>query len=143
MTRVSISPDLLRWARERAGLPGADLVGRFPKLAAWERGELSPTFDQLEAFAKATHVPFGFLFLPEPPDLPMPIPDFRILSHRQPGVVSPDLLDTMPAERRGVPWLRAVRRVGTADLRQRCGRRHDTFAMLKSLHVRYDFAKES
>ncbi len=109
MTRVTVSPDVLRWARERAGLPIEDLIGRFPKLAAWERGELSPTFSQLEAFAKATHVPFGFLFLPEPPDLPMPIPDFRTLSNRQPGAVSPDLLDTIYAMQRRQAWLREER----------------------------------
>jgi len=109
MTRVSVNPDLLRWARERAGLQVEDLAGRFTKLAAWESGELSPTFKQLEAFAKATHVPFGFLFLPEPPDLPMPIPDFRTLSNRQPGAISPDLLDTIYAMQRRQAWLREVR----------------------------------
>ncbi len=109
MTRVSVSPDVLRWARDRAGLLPEDLAGRFPKLAAWERGELSPTFKQLEAFAKATHVPFGFLFLPEPPDLPMPIPDFRTLRNREPGPVSPDLLDTIYAMQRRQAWLREER----------------------------------
>lgn len=109
MTRVAISPDLLRWARSRAGLPIEELIGRFPKLAVWERGELSPTFSQLEAFAKATRVPFGFLFLPEPPDLPMPIPDFRTLSNRQAGAVSPDLLDTIYAMQRRQAWLREER----------------------------------
>ena len=109
MTRVAISRDLLCWARERAGLHVEDLIGRFPKLVAWERGELSPTFSQLEAFAKATHVPFGFLFLPEPPDLLMPIPDFRTLSNRHPGAVSPDLLDTIYAMQRRQAWLREER----------------------------------
>jgi Zn-dependent peptidase ImmA (M78 family)/transcriptional regulator with XRE-family HTH domain len=109
MTRVAISPDLLRWARERAGLHVEDLAVRFPKLPAWEGGELSPTFKQLEAFAEATHVPFGFLFLPEPPDLPMPIPDFRTVRNRQPGAVSPDLLDTLYAMQRRQAWLREER----------------------------------
>ena len=115
MTRVAVSPDILRWARERAGLHVEDLIGRFPKLVDWERGELSPTINQLEAFAKATHVPFGFLFLPEPPDLPMPIPDFRTLSNRQPGAVSPDLLDTIYAMQRRQAWLREERLDGDAE----------------------------
>jgi hypothetical protein len=58
MTRVAVRPDLLRWARERSGLHVEDLIGRFPKLVAWERGELSPTFNQLETFAKATQAEF-------------------------------------------------------------------------------------
>ncbi|MBK1699436.1 helix-turn-helix domain-containing protein [Thiococcus pfennigii] len=115
MIRVTVKPDLLRWARERAGLPIEDLIGRFPKLAAWERGESSPTFNQLEAFAKATHVPFGFLFLPEPPDLPMPIPDFRTLGSRQSGAISPDLLDTIYAMQRRQAWLREERLEGDAE----------------------------
>lgn len=49
MIRVAVSPDLLRWARDRAGLLVEDLTGRFPKLAAWERGELSPTFNPASA----------------------------------------------------------------------------------------------
>jgi Zn-dependent peptidase ImmA (M78 family) len=109
MSRVAVSPDLLRWARDRAGLLPEDLAGRFPKLPAWERGELSPTFKQLEAFAKATHVPFGFLFLPEPPDLPIPIPDFRTLRNREPGSASPDLMDTLYAMQRRQAWLREER----------------------------------
>ena len=38
MIRVPIKPDLLRWARERAGKSEEDLLGRFKKLPAWESG---------------------------------------------------------------------------------------------------------
>ena len=38
MNRITVSLDLLRWARERARLGIDDLVGRFPKLADWESG---------------------------------------------------------------------------------------------------------
>jgi len=60
MSRIAITPDLVQWARERAGLPVDALASRFPKLPAWERGEAQPTMRQLEAFAKATHVPIGW-----------------------------------------------------------------------------------
>jgi hypothetical protein len=36
--RVDIKPELLTWARERAGLETDALAHRFPKLAAWQRG---------------------------------------------------------------------------------------------------------
>jgi hypothetical protein len=55
MNRVPVQPNLVRWARERAGYSVDALVGRFPKIGAWECGELLPTLKQLEAFAKATH----------------------------------------------------------------------------------------
>jgi Zn-dependent peptidase ImmA (M78 family) len=99
---------MFRWARERAGCDLLDLVPHFPHLPAWERGEKQPTFRQLEAFARATHTPFGFLFLPEPPQEPLPIPDFRTLKDR-PARPSPDLLDTIYAMQRRQDWLREER----------------------------------
>jgi len=109
MNRVAVNPELMQWARERAQLAIEDLAGKFPKLEGWERGEVLPTFKQLEDFAKATHVPFGYLFLSEPPDIPMPISDFRTLSNRYVGSVSPDLLDTIYAMQRRQAWLREAR----------------------------------
>lgn len=115
MNRVAVNPELMQWARERAHLAIEDLAGKFPKLEGWERGEVLPTFKQLEDFAKATHVPFGYLFLPEPPDIPMPISDFRTLSNRYVGSVSPDLLDTIYAMQRRQAWLREARLECEAD----------------------------
>lgn len=57
MNRVAVSPELLRWAGERSGRSAADLARRFPKLAAWERGQTKPTLKQLEQFARATFTP--------------------------------------------------------------------------------------
>lgn len=109
MTRVAVSPELVQWARERAHLDVEALSARFPKLPEWERGEVQPTFKQLEDFANATHVPFGYLFLPEPPQIPMPIPDFRTLQNQQLRTGSPDLLDTIYAMQRRQAWLRETR----------------------------------
>lgn len=109
MNRVAVSPGVVQWARERAHLDIEALATRFPKLPQWERGEVLPTFRQLENFAKATHVPFGFLFLPEPPDIPMPIPDFRTVQNQQLRAASPDLLDTIYAMQRRQAWLRETR----------------------------------
>lgn len=101
MTRVQVKPELLRWACDRSRVPSLRLRHRFPKLSAWERGDEQPTVKQLEAFASATHVPFGFLFLPEAPDEPLPLADFR---ERQPGPPSGDLLDTIYAAQRRQDW---------------------------------------
>jgi len=61
--RVGVNPDLLRWARARSGLPEHTLHKRFPQLDQWEQGALEPTLKQLEAFARVTHAPIGYLFL--------------------------------------------------------------------------------
>lgn len=129
MTRVAVRPELLRWARERAGIVDVgELLGRFPKLAEWETGEAQPTLKQLEAFARAVHVSIGYLFLPSPPDELLPIPDFRTHDGRSVRRASPDLLDMLYAcqERQG--WYRefalTVRMpeaafVGSANLSER------------------------
>jgi len=48
MNRVDIKPELLCWARERAGLETDDLTHRFPKLAALEERTVQPTLKQVE-----------------------------------------------------------------------------------------------
>lgn len=106
MPRIAVKPDLLRWARERVGRSVEELSGRFKKLAEWERGEAQPTFKQLEAFAGATYVPFGYFFLPEPPEEHLPIPDLRTIRNQDISRPSPDLLDTIYAMQRRQGWLR-------------------------------------
>jgi Zn-dependent peptidase ImmA (M78 family) len=106
MNRVTIQPKLLRWACERAGLDSADLEHKFPHLAAWENGTAQPTLKQVEAFAKATYTPVGYLFLPEPPVEKIPIPDFRAPGNEHIGHPSPDLLDTIYVCQQRQEWFR-------------------------------------
>lgn len=106
MTRVSVRPELLRWARERARFDPLEIEDRFPQYAVWERGEKQPTLKQLEKFAKATHTPIGYLFLPEPPEERVPIPDFRTMADTEMGPPSPDLLDTLYLCQQRQDWYR-------------------------------------
>ena len=105
-TQVAINPALLTWARERARVEAFVLEERFPKLAAWEAGEGQPTFRQLEDFARAVHVPIGYLFLPEPVQEALPISDFRtVVGHAAPRP-SPNLLDTLYLCQQRQDWYR-------------------------------------
>lgn len=118
LARVDISPRLLGWARERAGLPPAYLKRRFPKLAQWERGEAKPTMKQVEALAKATHTPVGYLFLAEPPPAEkLPLPDFRTIANEHLDRPSPDLLDTVYACQERQSWYRDFARTVGEDKR--------------------------
>lgn len=107
-TRVEVKPKLLTWACERARLDEHEVATRFPKFEAWLTGAAQPTFKQLKAFARATHTPFGYFFLPEPPIEKLPIQDFRTL-HVGPARPSADLLDTIYAMQRRQDWLREER----------------------------------
>lgn len=109
MPRVSVKPELLRWARERVGRGVGEFKGNLKRLAEWERGETQPTFKQLEDFARATHVPFGYFFLPEPPEERIPIPDLRTIRNEEISHPSPNLLDTIHAMQRRQAWLREDR----------------------------------
>ena len=117
MDRVSVSPDLLRWARERAKLSISALEKRFPRLDAWERSEALPTLKQLERFAKATYTPVGYLFLQKPPEESIPIPDFRTMGSGEIRRASPDLLDTLYVCQQRQEWYRDfARTLGEAPL---------------------------
>lgn len=123
MTRVSVNPNLLRWARVRARLDLDDLIGRFPKLPDWEREEARPTLKQLESFARATHAPIGYFFLQEPPRETLPIPDFRTMAGRAITRPTPNLLDTIYLCQERQSWYRDFALVG----------RHDRLASVGSL----------
>ena len=113
--RAPVSPQVLAWARERSGLGVDELASRFPKLTEWERGELTPTLKQLEDFARATHTPVGFLFLSEPPEERVPIPDYRTMGDVGVRRPSPDLLDTIFACQQRQEWHRDFAQVTRED----------------------------
>lgn len=92
MPEAFITPNMLRWARERAQLTpdsAAQKVHvRLDQVLAWEEGEFFPTFRQAQTLAKAFHVPFGYLFLPSPPVEKLDIPDLRTVGSQATPVLS-------------------------------------------------------
>lgn len=104
MMRVEVNPELLQWAIARAGDRSAYLYEKFPHLDDWEHGEAQPTLKQLESFAKAAYVPLGFLFLPEPPEEKLPIPDLRTAGSRGMHRPTPNLLDVIYLCQRRQAW---------------------------------------
>ena len=106
MMRVTINPEAIRWARERAGRTTQDLATSFPKLDQWERGEEQPTLKQVERFAKTVYAPIGYLFLPQPPVENIPIPDLRTVGNVHIEHPSPNLLDTIYICQQRQEWYR-------------------------------------
>lgn len=105
VTRVNVAPHMLQWARRRSRRPAEDF-SKFSKLDEWVAGDIHPTVRQLEEYAKTTHTPFGFFFLPEPPTEELPVPDFRTFSDGELEDPSPDLLDTIYACEQRQEWYR-------------------------------------
>ena len=117
MIRAPVNPSLLRWARERAGIAREDLMTKFKKLPEWEDGQIRPTLKQAEAFARAVHAPVGYLFLSDPPEETVPIPDFRTFTGHALMRPSPNLLDTIYACQERQSWYRDFARVdGGSDI---------------------------
>lgn len=74
-------------------------------VAEWERSG-NITIAQADKLAQRTHTPLGYLYLEEPPDERLPIPDFRTLSNEMPRHPSPDLLETVYLMQRRQSWMR-------------------------------------
>lgn len=106
MTTVAASIPVLRWAAQRARLDDDDLLARFNKWPLWLRGEAQPTLKQLENFARLTHTAIGYFFLPQPPALALPVPDFRILGDEGLAEPSSNLLDTLYLCQQRQDWYR-------------------------------------
>lgn len=111
MNTVPASIPVLRWAADRACLSDAILEKHFRKWPLWLTGEAQPTLKQLENFARLTHTPIGYFFLPEPPELELPVPDFRTLRDEAMFEPSSALLDTLYLCQQRQEWFRDYARM--------------------------------
>ena len=113
MTEALITPGMLSWARRRRGVESAELAPmlnvKTEAIDSWEAGARRPTFRQAHRMAQALHVPFGYLFLSEPPVEELPIPDFRTFAGEPPRLPSPDLLDLLNDVLTKQQWYREYR----------------------------------
>ncbi len=77
-TRVeNINSDIINWAITRAGNVLEEFYMENPDVLDWIEGNKKPTIKQLENFTHKVHVPFGYMFMDEPPEEEIPIPFFR------------------------------------------------------------------
>lgn len=104
-TSLNIKPDLLEWAISRTGYAPGDFYESFPKARTWIEENKKPTLAQLRDFAKKAHVPFGYLFLQQPPKEELPIPLFRTLEG-QTREVSVNLRDVIMSVQKRQDWVK-------------------------------------
>jgi Zn-dependent peptidase ImmA (M78 family) len=84
---IPINPNVLKWARETAGMAVDDVVERMKRkgvtaetVRSWEHGESSPSYTQLERLAYEIYKrPLALFFFPKLPQEETPKQSFRTL----------------------------------------------------------------
>ncbi len=101
---TEINTNILEWALNYSA-QGIEVETKFPKLNSWLKKDDFPTVRQLEKFAKATRVPFGYFFLEKEPEITLPIPFFRTIKEEYPTTYSPELIDAVKIVEQRRIWL--------------------------------------
>jgi Zn-dependent peptidase ImmA (M78 family)/DNA-binding XRE family transcriptional regulator len=102
-----IEPSILVWARNRAQMTIDTLSKKLAvakdKVELWEAGEAKPTFKQAQKVAKTLQIPFGYLYLSQPPKDTLSIPDLRTLDGI-PNELSPTFKELLQDMERKQQW---------------------------------------
>jgi len=76
-----ITPSLVTWAIKQSGLSYEEIQKKLKvdlsEIVAWEKGKSHPPFEKAEELAELLSIPFGYLFLSQAPETPIPLPDLR------------------------------------------------------------------
>jgi len=110
MADALINPSILTWARERAGFAVPEIASKLKvkpeQLLQWEEGTKKPTFKQAQNFAHRTHIPFGYLYLEQPPEEEVLLPDLRTIGDHPLNQYSLELKDTLRMTLERQEWYR-------------------------------------
>lgn len=81
MPKALVSNKIISWALLRAGMSEDELADKLhvrdEKVLSWVVGDDHPTFAQAQKMAKILGIPFGYLYLENPPEEKFPLTDFR------------------------------------------------------------------
>lgn len=110
ITEAFITPEIIEWARKRRNYSIDTLAQKIhinpQKIEAWEKGDVRPSFDEAQNLAKKLYIPFGYLYLSQPPTESFPLPDLRTITKRDHNRLSPDFLDVIYDALRKQDWYR-------------------------------------
>ncbi|MFN4257298.1 MAG: ImmA/IrrE family metallo-endopeptidase [Saprospiraceae bacterium] len=96
---------MITWAIDRAGFQLDDFAEKFPKVLDWLNYQKTPTVKQLEDFSRRVYLPFGYLFLPQPPVEKSPIPFYRTGKAAATDKVSLNVQETVRLLKHRQDWL--------------------------------------
>src|SRR5882672_31552 len=77
---MPVTPAVISWARDRAGYSLQEATKYFKGIEAWENGQSSPSYSQLELMSEKFKCPVAVFFFPAPPDLEPAKQSFRTLT---------------------------------------------------------------
>jgi len=108
MSTLAITGEVFRWAIERAGFSDEKLAlslhTKPEKIVAWETGQEYPNFQQAQKLASTLSIPLGYLFLSDPPEITVPIADFRTLPGKPSTTISLNLQEILDDALRKRDW---------------------------------------
>ena len=125
-TEVNVNANMITWAINRAGYELHEFSAKVPKVLEWIEGTKKPTVKQLETFSKKVHLPFGYLFLTEPPKEKLPIPFYR--TNNTPATqVSVNVYDTILLIQQRQDWLKDYLKDNEFEALSFVGKFHNRF----------------
>lgn len=107
--RVPVKKEVWIWAIKESQRDEEEIFVRFPKMNKWISGEENPTFKQLEAVADYLKVPFGYMFLGNPPKDDVMEIEFRSINNKL-SKMSKNLKDTIMEMDRRRNWMSDYRK---------------------------------
>lgn len=107
--RIMVNREIFEWAIRESQLSMPIIRSRFKAIDQWIAQELHPTYKQLEKFAHFLKVPFGYMFLDNPPAIDIIESEYRTLGNKAP-FMSKNLKDTISDMSRKKDWLSDFRR---------------------------------
>lgn len=110
MTEALINPQILQWASSRCNLSASDLAKNVEvkqeKVISWLEGRSYPSFSKAKKLARILRIPFGYLYLTNPPVENIPLPDLRTIENNTNNKFSLDFIETLRATRQKQQWFK-------------------------------------
>lgn len=107
---IDVAPTVLKWAIEESRINPLIIESKWPKLKDWINQTSKPTFVQLRDFSDYLKIPFGLLFLNEPPMQTAFEVEFRTLNNEISGKPSKELEDILIDIKYKQNWISDVRK---------------------------------
>ena len=106
--KIEISKNILEWVLRTS--EGSLNEKWTDNVKQWINGDKNPTVNQISQLSKASKIPFGYLFLQEPPKVELPLLNFRTVNNDSIEEPSKELLDTVYEMQSKVSWLSDYRK---------------------------------